>query len=78
MLSGNADIWNVAFFLGRVVSACNWSTVWSSSHSNFYPDDVLDYSYTNSFHLPIYGVDQLPVNVRKVSFITNKLTQTDL
>ncbi|XP_062501327.1 signal peptide, CUB and EGF-like domain-containing protein 3 [Corticium candelabrum] len=39
--------------------------MWSWTHSNFHPNDQLDFSYTDQQHRPVYGLSQLDEDVRK-------------
>ena len=40
---------------------------WSWNSSNFHVDDVMDESYTDANHKPIYTLDSLPKEIVEVS-----------
>ena len=62
------DYFIMSFFvrIGRIASRGVWSHDWSWTDSNFHPDDALGPEYTNPFHHPVYGVNQLSAKVRAV------------
>ena len=59
-------------YLGRITATHNGSgqiNSWNWNSSNFHADDVLDSSYTNEKHTPLYSLDDFPENQIEVSNI---------
>jgi hypothetical protein len=52
--------------LGRVITSSSAGHGWSWKDSNFHPEDLMDSSYTNPTFVPVYSLDGIDDQIKKV------------